>query len=74
MIALALGAGRLVQHVEVDDVLLAQPFLRLIDYYCLAFRQFDCHAAAGLFVKEVALALIQLLGHRSRHRVLVRMR
>lgn len=71
MVALALRAGCLIQHVEVYDGLLFQPFLGLVDDDCLTLGHLDCHATASLLVKEFALCLVELLCHRGGNCVLI---
>ena len=70
MVARAVLAGGALEHPEIDDVVVFEPLLGLVDDDCLAFRQFHGHAGL-LGVEELALALVQLLGHRRCHRVLV---
>ena len=71
MVALALRAWCFIQHVEVNDGLLFQPFFGLVDDDCLTLGHLDCHATASLLVEELTLRLVKLLCHRSGNCVLV---
>lgn len=72
MVSLALSSGNSIKNVKVDDTLVFEPVFGLVDDYGLTFGHLDCHASSfSIVIEELSLGLIELLGHRGGHSVLV---